>query len=707
MMSRMPPRLWAVVLVLGFVLPAGGCRRAGPRAPLLLIVIDTLRADHLPAYGYGGVSTPALDALRRDALLFERAYAHVPLTLPSHATMLTGRLPARTGVRDNLGYRLAPQVTTLAQRLSQAGYATGAAVSSIVLARGSGLERGFDFYDDQMDASHTGLAPGDLQRDGARTARVLQEWLERQDPARPVFAFLHLFEPHYPYDPPQAFRERAASAYDGEIAAADAVLGGFLDALRRRGVYQRALIVVASDHGEGLGEHGEAEHGILLYREALHVPLLLKLPGARLAGGSEPRVVGLSQVHGTFLRAAGLPAAQDEPPALDALPSTPQAVFSETLYPRLHFGWSELGSLIDGPRHLIAAPRPELYDLAGDPGERHDLAGERRDEVRALRARLERFEHAFAAPGQADPERAERLAALGYVGTAAPADGPLPDPKDRLETIADLAEALRRSQRGDTSGALELLTRLTRDNPGLLLLYNRTATLLMAQGRVEEAARVMRAGLARAPAGSGTLLLPAADVFLKAGRIDEALRCARAAAELGEPLADVMLARLHMSLRQWDEAERAARRARDNSPVPAVPLLLLARAQVARGDVAGALRSLDEAERARAGLPPVPGERQLRGDVLLGLRRPDEARQAYEEELQRQPRNLDAWVGLALIEAAAGRRAQADAVLERMHAANPHPSAAERAAQVMELLRDPRAAQAWRRRGLGAPARRP
>jgi choline-sulfatase len=697
--AHVGPRLVAALALLS---SGWGCRAAPAQPTLVLIVIDTLRADHLPAYGYRGVATPALDRLRADSLLFEQAYAHVPLTLPSHATLLTGRLPARTGVRDNLGYHLSEAIEPLALSLQRAGYATGAAVSSIVLARGSGLERGFELYDDQMDASLAGIGPGDLQRDGRRTTAALVSWLERQDGRRPIFAFLHLYEPHYPYAPPEPFKSRASLPYDGEIASADAVLGDFLDALRRQGRYADALIVLASDHGEGLGEHGEPEHGVLLYREALHVPLLLKLPGGQRANQVERRTVGLTQVHATLLRAAGLRASADEPAALDALPEVMAPVFSETLYPRLHFGWSELTSLVDGERHLIDGPRPELYDLHADPAERHDLARERRPELDRMRLRLEGFERGFAAPAQADPARAERLAALGYLSGGVSPTGPLPDPKDRIGVIAEYGRALALGERGDTDAALALLTRLTQANPGMLVLYNRMAALLVAQNRADEAARVMRAGLRQAPAGSATLLLPAAEVFLRAGQPEEALRCATTARELGEPLADLVLGRLQLALRRWDEAERSARRAAESSPVPAVPLLLLARVQIARGDLTSALGTLERAEavRAAAALPPIPGERQLRGDVLLGLQRADEARQAYEQELEHAPGNLDAWVGLAVIEAKAGRRDQAARLLERMYAATPGRGAALRAAQTLELWGDVAGARDWRRRAV-------
>jgi arylsulfatase A-like enzyme len=218
---------------------------------VVLISIDTLRADHLPAYGYRAVETPAIDRLRRDSILFENAYAHVPLTLPFHASLLTGRLPGGHGVRDNLGYRLDPSShPTLARLLRARGYATGAAVSAYVMRAATGLGDAFDFYDHRIRAAHETDALGEVQRPGVESAERLPEWRREHARDRPKLLFLHLYEPHAPYDPPAPFASLAASAYDGEIAAADAAVGRFLEELRRDGTYQRSIVVLLSDHGE-------------------------------------------------------------------------------------------------------------------------------------------------------------------------------------------------------------------------------------------------------------------------------------------------------------------------------------------------------------------------------------------------------------------------------------------------------------------------
>jgi choline-sulfatase len=255
-----------------------------PNAPVIVISVDTLRADHLPAYGYKGVETPHIDALRRDGVLFERAYSHVPLTLPSHVSLLTGKLPFEHGVRNNLGFSLAASQLTLPSLLKTRGYATGAAVSAYVLRGASGLAASFDDYDDAV-AIRGGESVGAQQRPGRETAAVARTWIQRHQ-GTPFFYLLHLFEPHTPYAPPEPHRSRWALPYDGEIATADEIVGEFLASLKQQGLYDDALIVFLSDHGEGLGEHGEAEHGIFLYQEAIRVPLIVKLPRGERANTS-------------------------------------------------------------------------------------------------------------------------------------------------------------------------------------------------------------------------------------------------------------------------------------------------------------------------------------------------------------------------------------------------------------------------------------
>ena len=364
----------------------GGKRASGPQAfpgaPVVLVCVDTLRSDRLPFYGYEGVETPALTALRNDSILFERAYSHVPLTLPAHASIFTGALPGAHGVLDNAGYRLDPGLPTLAELLKKEGYATGAAVSSIVLQGTSGISRGFDLWDDSIEPDRAGLPMNRVQRPGLRSAEILNRWIETKK-GSPFRAFLHVYEPHSPYEPPEPFRSRYAQPYDGEVAASDAVVGELLAKLKALGLYEKSLVVFLSDHGEGLGEHGENEHGVFLYRESLQVPLLVKLPGNALGGTTVSSAVQITDVFRTVVEAAGAKEAPAHPELANlaglayGAPAPERRIWAETFYPRIRFGWSELAAVLDGRWHYVDAPKPEFFDLEKDPGGTRNLAAEK------------------------------------------------------------------------------------------------------------------------------------------------------------------------------------------------------------------------------------------------------------------------------------------------------------------------------------------
>ncbi|HEY0158973.1 MAG TPA: sulfatase-like hydrolase/transferase, partial [Thermoanaerobaculia bacterium] len=493
-------------LILGLLLLLScGQRESVSAPPVIVVSIDTLRSDRLPAYGYRGIETPALDSFRRDAVLFERAYSHTPLTLPSHATILTGLLPAQHGARDNVGFRV-NAAQGLASELKARGYATAGAVSAYVLRAQTGISAGFDTWDDEIDRGARNASLGAVQRAGSETIRIAREWIGAHD-AAPFFYFLHLYEPHAPYDAPEPFRSRAKNAYDAEVVHSDALLGDFFAFLRERGIYDRALIVVLSDHGEGLGDHGEDEHGIFLYREAIQVPLLVKLPGNARAGESVKTPVGLVDVA-PMIRGGSVD--------VQARP-----IYSETFYPRFHFGWSDLHSIVEGDEHYIDAPRAELYDLASDPAERTNLLAERRRSYARMRGLLAPLKQEAAAPSAIDPEEAEKLAALGYIGSAAPATGPLPDAKDRTNTFRDLREAFRLYRAGDDAAALERFERILAGNPSMIDAWDVKSKLLFRMGRTDAAIEAGKEALRRSPS-STHLALDLANALLLAGRTEEA-----------------------------------------------------------------------------------------------------------------------------------------------------------------------------------------
>jgi arylsulfatase A-like enzyme/Flp pilus assembly protein TadD len=655
-----------------------------PKAPVVLISVDTLRSDHLPFYGYAGVETPALSALRKDSVLFERAYSHAPLTVPSHASILTGRLPAEHGIHDNLGYHLRKDVPTLAETLKKEGYATGGAVSCFVLKGVTGLSRGFDFYDDNVDPAEGSLAIGRVQRAGAETEKSLAVWLAGLPAGQPFFAFLHLYEPHTPYEPPEPFKSRFREPYDGEIAAADAIVGRFLSLLKEKGLYDKTLIVFLSDHGEGLGEHGEAEHGMFLYREALQVPLLVKLPGGGRAGGSVTPPVALTDVYATVARAVALPGFV--PPAgtfslLEAGPQGPaRRILSETFFPRIHFGWSDLSSLLEGRWHYIEAPRPEIYDLVTDPGEKNDRIAERPDALRALRADLLARRAAYETPADVDVEARKKLTSLGYLSAGpASAGGTLDDPKDRIATFEQLRRGLGDFTAGNAAKAHEVFSRLLAENPRMLDVWDMDAKALLQLGRSEEALAALKKTVDLVPeAARGPYLAEVANLCLQLGRWDEGIQHADVLRALGDPAADDISARAALGKGDLASAERFARAGLEKGSGKAKvrACLVLGRAAVVRGDLDAARSFADKAQELSAGDKlPQSGLHMLRGDVLAREGRAAEAEKEFLEELRLYPDRTDARVSLSALYASVNRRADARRVVLDLVKRQPTPEA--------------------------------
>ena len=705
---KIPRRLFAASLLV-LAGAAGGCKKSAavfPRAPVVLISIDTLRADHLPAYGYQKVETPALDALARDGVVFENAVAQVPLTLPSHVTLFTGLNPFQHGVRDNSGYRLARDKTTLAAFLRARGYATGGAVSAIVLDRGSGVAEGFDFWEDGVESRDASETLGRVQRAGGETAKLLEDWIGGLPADRPFFAFLHLYEPHTPYEPPEPFRARyAAQPYDGEIAAADAVVGSFVAWLKQKALYDRALVVLLSDHGEGLGEHGEDEHGILLYRETTRVPLFVKLPGQKQAGSRAGSPAALLDVFPTVARLTGArpPEGLAGLPLLD--PASPVAaarrVYSETLYPRLHFGWSDLAALTDDRYQYIEAPRPELYDWQADPRQIRDLARDLPPAFRSMRVEIAGMERPLQAPGESDPETLRKLASLGYISASRTnvAEKNLPDPKDRLPTLDLLKQASRLVAEHREDEAIASLKKLAAANPRMLDAWETLARTARRAGRPREALAALEAADRLSPA-TPQILLGLAELHRELKDFDKARSLALAAGEAGAAGHHDVLAAIALDKGDAAAARSEARAALEKSRTARGPWILLARADVAAGDLKAALAETDRAlsiEKEHQ-QPPFVGLQAVRGDILARMGREKEAEEAFRVEIRDFPENLDGWSRLALLYASGGRGAEFRETLFAMTRRVPTQSAFEAAARTCESIGDAAGARFWRQR---------
>ena len=701
-------RAFALPTLIAALLPAcgNGPRTTGRAAaasgtPVVLVSIDTLRADRLPAYGYAGVATPAIDRLQRDAIVFENAYSHSPLTLPSHSSLLSGLLPPEHGVRNNIGYKLDARHETLASLLHARGYATGAAVSAYVLRRATGIDHGFDAYDEVVTAAGA-KAIGEVQRDGRQTVARALEWL-RGASGRPFFLFVHLYEPHTPWTPPADELARYGATYEGEIAAADAALGRLLDGLRELGRYDEALVVLVSDHGEGLDDHGEPEHGILLYREALHVPLLVKLPRAERAGSRPKTGVGLRDVVPTVAAVLGIaaPAAARGRNLLDDATGTTAAVYSETYYPRIHLGWSELRSLVDGRYHLIDGPRPELYDVVRDPAEKSDILSEKPQAAAAMRAALASSASDFKAPAPATKEERERLMSLGYLagGTSSPASGSsLPNPRDRIASYTKARAAFALVAQGKDAEAVRAFDQVLAENPGFVDALTERAAALGRLGRYQDSAQAYARAIEKAPELAASLSLTLARVELEMGDLAKATASTQKALAAEPAAAHELMASIALAGNKLDDAEREAALVSGDRGAEARAAVVLAEVSARRGRPEQALERLEPIRAASGSLGPVPWLEFVRGDVLARLGRHEEAEAALRAEIQAFPSHARAYASLAIVTALRGRPlAESRRLVEQMNRAAPGAGSRSLAAKALGFIGDAEGAAQWQR----------
>ena len=704
-MSRRPLR-YTIILALtavGTALAAvGGWRYARASAPvngpIIVISIDTLRADHLPAYGYRKVRTPALDALAADGVVFERAYAHAPQTLPAHVAILSGRLPFETGVRDDVG-AVKPGERLLPQLLRERGYATGGVMSSTRLQKPTGIAQGFDFFDAEMPAA----SPDARRRDGRDSEAVAEHWLDTVGTSR-VFLFLQLDDLRQTYTPHDSFSQ-TGTPYDGAIAYVDDVVGRLTHYLKSHQLYDRSTIVVLSDHGEGLGDHGEQEHGLFVYDEVLHVPLIVK----QAAGGDAGRRVGdlVQQVDlvPTILDLVKAPVpgnlhGRSLKTLLDGTGHLPEEpVYAETLYGRTHFGWSELTTLFDGRYRYIKAPREELYDLARDPHERENLAGTGATPERALRAALDRL---VAGPANAADED------TGGAGS---------DPKDKAEVLETYRAALGLAAGRKWGPAIALLQGIVKQDDGLVEVWGQIAAFAMVMDRYDLAADAYRHVVMLEPSKAGGHL-GAASALLRLHKMDEALEHAEQAAQAGERNAasraavHVLLAKIALARHDADAARQEAGLARQADPALPLPAFIDGRLLYEQGKLDEALPLFEQAlaEIKKTGAAPMPELHLYAAETLARLERAPEAEAHYAAELRDFPQETRARVGLAMVYHSTDRPDEAGRVLTDMTRVTPTPESYAQAARLWKAFGNRREADAVRaaaRRRFAEPARSP
>ncbi len=589
--------LLAAVMALGLIALLAPSTRSGLPEQLttgsaagfnvLVITLDTTRADRLGCYGYGAAETPVLDALAAEGVRFTDAVTAVPVTLPAHATIFTGLDPPNHGVRNNGEFRLGAGHTTLAEVLGDQGYETAAFISAFVLDARFGLNRGFDLYDDNVavatSATAAAFAKPIYERPaGAVTAAAIR-WLKGRDRNRPFFCWVHYFDPHHPYAPPPPFAGRFRDRlYDGEIAYMDTQIGRLLHALETHGATDNTLIIAVADHGEGLGDHDENTHSKLIYESTMHVPLIISVPGLfRTPHVVDDVVVSIADVFPTVLDLLGIQSAYpcDGKTLLSAPVSADRMVYIETLTPYLDSGWSPLYGLRRHADKYILAPRQEYYDLRSDPGELHNLHAtasgahsKARDMLAAeLSARLAKWpglEGVVASATQLDPEAIRRLESLGYVGSISGADPSeqLPDPKDMMPVMRAVDRAKSLGSAGRYEQALRVIKQaaaLSPNDPKVLLTMGKT--YLYMDRRAEAQESFQAAGAIRP---SARLCILVAQIMLADGRLDEASKLLDQAEALDPRHGGIYLARgdLFALRRRPDEAIAAYERAWEVDP---------------------------------------------------------------------------------------------------------------------------------------------
>ena len=685
-------RRWAAiaaVLLAALALAVAWRARAGPRRPnLLLVTIDTLRADHVGAYGAREAHTPSLDALAARGVRFAHAETAVPITGPSHASILTGLYPPLHGVRDNIVFSLDPSHRTLATRLKAAGYRTAAFVGAYPVAAAFGFRQGFDSWSENFKESPV---PGaGAQRPANEVVDDALGWLARPGEG-PFFAWVHLYDPHAPYDPPEPYHTQfAGRLYDGEIAFADAQLGRVFEWLRTSGHEADTVVAVLSDHGESLGEHGEVTHAVLLYEATLHVPFVIAGPGLPSGRTVDARVATVD-VAPTLLRLVGVDPApemsgRDLRPALRGERLPPEPLYAESVFGRLNCRWASLRSWTADDWKLVQGSRAELFHLTEDPGETHDRAAEEGPRVERLRAALQAAVAKMAPAGDqartaaVTPDAEAMLRSLGYVGGSGGAgslDEPgLPDPRDRVQyferlqvilraqdiplprAAAEAAEsaeqdpenpfayttvaslAYRSGRLAQAAAAFHRALELDPERPDVRQNYGK---LLRDMDRLEDSEKELRLALSQTDAQDTRTRSSLAETLARLGRTDEALRLVADALRIdpGDTEALAAQGRVLAAQGRLEEAVKSLQAAAGGDPDARIEL---ARVQVRRGDLPHAREALEAVLRGNPAHPwalAVLGQVRVleggRDDGLALLRRAEAA----------HPRRPEAWLSLA------------------------------------------------------------
>jgi len=687
--QRKPSWLWIAVFAIAVLVSCTGEEfvPTGDRdLNVLIITLDTIRADRLGAYGNARIRTAFVDGLADRGVLFENCVVPTPLTLPSHTSLFTGTYPVSHGVRDNGNYVVPAELETMAELFNEAGYRTGGFVGAFVLASRWGLDQGFDTFTEPSGAYDPNLVSfAQIQRRADEVVDDALRWLE-EDSEKPFFAWVHLYDPHLPYDPPPAFaNEYPGDPYLGEVAFADFELGRLQSFLKSSGLDSRTLVVFAGDHGEGLGDHGEFDHGLLLYQTTSRAPLIIFHPNSPSSGVRREEVVSLVDILPTVVEAIGL-RLPDNVQGQSLWPLIggdgafhERPVYTETYYPKLHFGWSPLTALRDHRFQLIQSSDPELYDLDDDPQQEKNIyesnvsvaermTGDLADLIRQL------GQGGMDAARAPDADTVAKLEALGYVvGGASPdEDQPtddLPSPRSMLWLYNRLIEASRAVSAGDEAGGEKMFLEILGTDESLVDAWVALGRLYRRQGRMADSLAALREAHARRPLDP-FLVSKLANALISTQQPEEAEQLLLAAREKhpDDPSIVFALARVLESSGRFAESESLFRRALNLDPTSAPAHVRLAALALRRGDLNTAGVELDAALRLDS---RVAEASLLEGQLLERQNRFEEASQAYRNELSSSPNSLPAAIALSRLEGRLGRPVEQERVLREAIQANP------------------------------------
>ena len=677
--------LWAAgVAALGFVIYLGlnkGVFKKGlgtfPEMNVLLFTLDTTRADHLGCYGYPNARTPNIDGLAADGVLFKNTTAQAPLTLPSHSSIFTGTYPFIHGVKDNGGFYLGPEKITLAELLQKKGWATSAFVGAFVLDSRWGLNQGFDYYYDNFDfAKYKKISLDSVQREGGEVTKAFFDWFKTNGDRR-FFSWIHFYDPHTPYEPPEPYKSehsgRPWGLYDGEIAYVDTLIGKVLESLREKGILDKTIIIIAADHGESLGEHGETSHAFFIYDATVSVPLILKLPGANVKAKVIEAQVENIDIMPTLLDLLGITVPNEvQGRSLVSLLSgsrfeTDKMAYSENYYPRYHYGWSELKSLRTVRYQYIQAPRPELYDIVRDPMERTNIFGQSGSLAERFIKEMKRIQEHSPAPGdeskaprQLDNDTLEKLRALGYVGGFTSSarlsrSAGLADPKDKIHLYNRIKQAEGDSADREYDEALKKISEVIDEDPGIMEARQVRGQIYIELDRFEEAVGECRAALEIDPE-YGAAIFTMAQAYRKLKKPDEAAAGFRRLIQLDpkDPKPYMHLGEISIDVEDFDSAISHFEKAIAVDPEhSAVAHNLLGSAYLEKKMLEPAEREIRRSLEMRAQMPDAHYNLGLLHEEKGDLQ---SAADEYRKEIEIHPAAYPAYFNLALLFAKTGDR---------------------------------------------------